>query len=331
MSHGFPMSWLRILAALGVLASAAAAPGSASAQDYPVRPVRLVVPQSPGGVTDVIARAVAQRLAETWGQPVVVENKPGANYQIGATSVAKAEPDGYTLLVMSEAFVINPLMSGKLPYDPAKDFAPITGLISINHALVVHPSLSANSVQDLIALAKTKPSEINYATYGLGSTGHLNMEMLQSAAAIRLFPIHYKGATPALTDVIAGHVPLMFISVASVLEPWRAGKLKLLAVGSPQRLRTLPEVPTLAESGLPNFRALTWFGLFTTGGTPPAVVARINGDVQRIVAEPSFHEKFLAPQLFDPMTSTSAQFADFLKAETQKWGKVIRDANIKVD
>jgi len=327
------MTWLRT-AAMIVWAGLAALPAAvapAGAQDYPSRPVRLVVPQSPGGVTDVIARAVAQRLTETWGQPVVVENKAGANYQIGATSVARAEPDGYTLLVMSEAFVISPLLSGKLPYDPAKDFAPITGLISINHALVAHPSLAANSVQELIALARAKPGEINYATYGLGSTGHLNMEMFQGTAGVKLFPVHYKGATPALTDVIAGHVPLMFISVGSVVEPWRSGKLRLLAVGSAQRLSALPEIPTLAESGLPGFRALTWFGLFTTGGTPREIVARINADVQRIVAEPAFREKFLAPQLFEPMTSAPEPFADFLKGETQKWGRVIRDANVRLE
>src|SRR5262245_59536518 len=167
--------WLRLMLALGLLGVSAA---TAAAQDFPTRQVRIVVPQSPGGVTDVIARAVAQRLSEMWGQPVVVENKPGANYQIGATFVAKAEPDGYTLLVMSEAFTINPLLNAKLSYDP-KDFAPITGLISINHAMTTHPSLPASSVAELIALARQKPGELNYGTYGPGSTGHLNMEMFQ--------------------------------------------------------------------------------------------------------------------------------------------------------
>jgi tripartite-type tricarboxylate transporter receptor subunit TctC len=323
-------AWLRILVALGLIGGPAAGWSAAAAQDFPVRQVRVVVPQSPGGVTDVIARAVAQRLAEAWGQTVVVENKAGANYQIGAAFVAKAEPDGYTLLVMSEAFAINPLLSSKLPFDSARDFAPITGLISINHALVAHPSLPVASVNELIALAKAKPGEINYASYGVGSTGHLNMEMFQGAAGVKLFPVHYKGAAPALTDVIAGHVPLMFISVSSVLEPWRAGRLKLLAVGSPRRLPQLPDVPIIAET-LPDFRALTWFGLFTTGGTPRSIVAKINGDVQRIVADPAFRERFLGPQMFDPIVSSPEQFAEFLKSETQKWGKVIRDANLKVE
>src|SRR5262249_34233988 len=225
------------------------------------------------------------------------------NYQIGATFVAKAEPDGHTLLVMSEAFVINPLLTAKLPYDPAKDFAPITGLISINHALVAHPSLPADGVKDLIALARSKPGGIDYGTYGVGSTGHLNMEMFQSMAGVKLSPVHYKGAAPALTDVMAGHIPLMFISVGSVGESWRAGKLKRLGLGRARRLPALPDVPTIAESGLPEFRALTWFGLFATGGTAPDIVARINRDVQAIVADPAFQERFLAPQLFEPLVS----------------------------
>jgi len=319
--------WRCLLLALGLLGASAAL---AAAQDFPVRQVRIVVPQSPGGVTDVIARALVQRLAEVWGQTVVVENKAGANYQIGAAAVAKAEPDGYTLLVMSEAFVITPLMSSKQSFDP-KDFVPITGLISINHALVANQSLPATNVQELIALARSKPGEINYATYGVGSTGHLNMEMFQGAAGVKLFAVHYKGATPALTDVIAGHVPMMFISVGSVVEPWRSHKVKLLAIGSPRRLTQLPEVPTIAESGLPEFRAITWFGLFTTGGTPREIVAKINGDVQRVVAEPAFRERFLAPQMFEPIVSPPEKFAEFLRAETQKWGKVIRDANLKAD
>jgi len=261
----------------------------------------------------------------------VVENKAGANYQIGAAAVAKAEPDGTTLLVMSEAFVISPLLTSKPPYDPAGDFAPITSLVSINQALAAHPSLPASSVGELIELARRRPGELDYGTYGVGSTGHLNMELFESAAGIRLTPVHYKGATPALTDVIAGHIPMMFISVASVVEPWKAGKIKLLGVGSPRRLPLLPDVPTIAESGLADFRALTWFGLFATGGTPAAVVDKINGDVRHILADPEFRERFLAPQMFEPFTNSPEQFGDFLSAETQKWGKVIHDANLKAD
>jgi tripartite-type tricarboxylate transporter receptor subunit TctC len=312
---------------IGVLASSPIV----NAQDYPARQVRIIVPQSPGGVTDVVARAVAQRLSELWGQPVVVENRAGANYQIGASAVARAEPDGYTLMVMSEGFSISPLLASKLPFDPVKDFAPVTGLISITHAVTAHPSLPANSVPELIELARKKPGDINYGTYGVGSTGHLNMEMFQGAAGVRFTPVHYKGATPALTDVIAGHIPLMFISVASVVGPQKAGQVKILAVGSTKRLAALPDVPTIAEGGLPDFRAVTWFGMFATGGTPREIVGKINVDVARIFADPAFQERFLAPQLFDSIVSSPGAFADFLKAETTKWGKVIRDANLKTD
>ncbi len=193
-------------AVLGASMLCLAAPRPVRAQlAWPSRPIRMIVPQSAGGVTDIVARAVAQRLSEAFGQQVVVENKPGANYQIGTAQVAKAEPDGHTLLVTSEAFTINPLISNTLPYDSAKDLAPITNLIIINHALITHPKLPANSVQDLIALAKRQPGELNYGTYGYASTGHLNMEMFQAAAGVKLTPVHYKGAAPALTDVLAGH------------------------------------------------------------------------------------------------------------------------------
>jgi tripartite-type tricarboxylate transporter receptor subunit TctC len=317
---------LCVLGTFGLLAGA-----SAQAQDYPTRQVRIIVPQSPGGVTDVVARAVAQRLAELWGQPVVVENRAGANYQIGATAVARAEPDGYTLMVMSEGFSISPLLTVKLPFDPVKDFAPITGLISLTHAVTAHPALPANSIPELIALARAKPGDINYGTYGVGSAGHLNMEMFQGAAGVRVTPVHYKGATPALTDVIAGHIPLMFISVASVVGPQKAGQVKILAVGSGKRLPALPDIPTIAEGGLPDFRAVTWFGMFATGGTPREIVAKINTDVHRVFADAAFQERFLKPQLFEPLLGSPQEFADFLKAETAKWGKVIRDAHLKAD
>jgi len=321
------MSWLRVIVALGLLGMSAAN----AADPYPSRMVRMVVPQSAGGVTDVIARAVAQRLAEVWNQQVIVENKPGANYQIGTAAVAKAEPDGYTLLVTSEAYTINPLLSANLSYDPVKDLAPITGLILINHALVAHPSLPASTLPELLALAKQKPGEINYGTYGPGSTGHLNMEMLQGATGAKFFAVHYKGAAPAFTDVLAGHIPLMFISVATPVEPWQAGKVRILAVGAEKRLARLPTVPTIAESDLPGFRAVTWFGLFATGGTPKEIIGKINADVQSIFADAAFGEKYLAPQMFEPMVSSPEQFAAFLAAESQKWGKVIRDAKLKIE
>src|SRR5262249_7718001 len=209
---------------LAVAALLFAATG-AGAQTYPSRPITVVVPASPGGVTDMLGRILAKRLTEKWGQPAIVENKPGANNQLAAEYVAKAAPDGYTLFVGPETtFVVNPSIYPKLNYDPVKDFTPITGLITINQALLVNPSLPVNSVKELIALAKAKPGELNYGTFGIGSSGHLNMALFESEAGIRLTPVHYKGATPALTDVMAGHIQLMFISVGSAVPQWKAGK-----------------------------------------------------------------------------------------------------------
>ena len=305
---------------------------SAHGESYPNKPVTLVVTAAPGGVTDILARALGQRLSKTWGQTVVVENKPGASNQIGAVFVANSAPDGYTMLVTAEAtFVINPWLYSKLPYDPVKDFMPITGLVSISQALITTPSLPVQNLKELIEFARKKPGELNYGTFGIGSTGHLNMEMLQIASGVKLVAVHYKGATPALTDVIAGHIQMMFISTSSAIEPWKAGKLKLLAVGSRQRLTRLPEIPTAAESGLAGFEAVSWFGLFAPGGTPRAVVELLNAEVRRVFQDPEFQEKVLAPNMFEPMVSSPEQFSSFIQSQAQRWGDVVRKAKVKID
>lgn len=304
----------------------------AHGETYPSKTITLVVTAAPGGVTDILARLLGQRLSKTWGQPVVVENRPGASNQIGAEYVAKSAPDGYTMLVTAEAtFVVNPWLYSKLSYDPVKDFTPIAGLVSISQSLVVNPSLPVENLQELIALAKRQPGELNYGTFGVGSTGHLNMEMLQHMAGVKLAAVHYKGATPALTDVIGGHIQMMFISTSSAIEPWKAGKLKLLAVGSNKRLARFPEVPTVAESGIPGFEAVSWFGLFAPGGTPPDVVERVNAEVQHMLDDDEVREKFLAPNIFEPMAGSPEQFSAFIKAEAKKWGQVVRDAKVKLD
>ena len=304
----------------------------ASAQTYPSRPITIVVPAAPGGVTDMLGRILARRISERWGQQGVVENKPGANNQIAAELVAKSAPDGYTLFVGPETtFVVNPSIYSKLLYDPVKDFTPITGLITINQALLVHPDLPVHSVKDLLELAKAKPGALNYGTFGIGSSGHLNMELFQSEANIRLTPVHYKGATPALTDVMAGHIQLMFISVGSALPQWKAGKVRMLAVGARKRLAALPDVPTVAEAGLPGFEAVSWFGLYGPAGMPADIVAKINAEVRSLFADPEVRKTFLAPQFFEPLVDTPAELAGFLDAEAKKWGKVIRDAKIKVE
>jgi tripartite-type tricarboxylate transporter receptor subunit TctC len=315
-----------------VVAALALAAMPARAEPYPSKTVTLVVTAAPGGVVDTIARALGQKLGEAWGQQVVVENKPGATNQIAAEYVARAAPDGATLLVSPEAtFVVNPVLFAKLPYDAAKSFVPVSGLISIQQALVANPSLPAASVAELIALAKARPGELNYGTYGVGSTGHLNMAMFETQAGVRFTAVHYKGATPALTDVIAGHIQMMFISLGSAVEPARAGNLKLLATGGSKRVPRLPDVPTVAESGLPGFEAASWFGLFAPAGTPEAIVNKLNAEVQRIFADASFRHLVLDPQFFEPMTGSPQDFAAFIKSDAEKWARVLQLTHIKLE
>jgi tripartite-type tricarboxylate transporter receptor subunit TctC len=320
-------TWQRLLAAFWLTL----APEIAHAGSFPAAPVTLVVTAAAGGVTDLVARALGQRLAKNWGQPVVVVNRPGASNQIGAEYVARSASDGHTLLVSAEAtFVINPWLYSRLSYR-LTDFAPITGLVSISQSLIASPSVPANGLDELLALARRRPGELNYGTFGIGSTGHLNMEMLENMAGVKLVAVHYKGAAPALADVMAGHIQLMFISTSSAVQPWKAGNLKLLAVGSGKRLSQFPEIPTVAESGLPGFEAVSWFGLFAPGGTPREIVGRINADVRRAFADVEFREKFLAPNMFEPMVDSPDEFAAFIASEVQKWGQVVRSAKVRLD
>jgi len=320
--------WTRSLALLAALFIVA----PAAAQTYPMRPITIVVPATPGGVTDVLGRMLARHLSEAWGQQVIVENKPGANNQLAAELTAKAAPDGYTLFIAPEVtFVVNPSIYPRLAYDPVKDFTPISGLVIINHALIVHPSVPATNVNELIALAKARPGELNYGTYGLGSTGHLNMAMLETLAGVKLVPVHYKGAGPALTDVVAGHIQMMFVSLGTAMGQWKDGKVRMLAIGAKKRLAALPEIPTINESGLPAYEAVSWFGLFGPAGMPADVVAKLNREVRRILADPEVNQTILAPQFFESIAGTPEQLADYLNSEGAKWSKVIRDAGIKVE
>jgi tripartite-type tricarboxylate transporter receptor subunit TctC len=321
------------LGALVLLAALAGAP-AAQAQSYPMRTITLTVTAAAGGVTDVVARALGQRLAQAWGQQVVIENKGGAAHVVGAQSVAKAAPDGYSLLVAEAGtFTINPTLygNGKLPYDEERDFIPITGIVRINQALLGHPSLRANDVRELIELARKTPGELTYGTAGIGSAPHMNMVLFESMAGVKLVPVHYRGAAPALTDVIAGHVNLMSVSVSLALPPFRTGQIKIFGIGSGKRLSLAPDVPTVAENGLPGYQATTWFGLFATAGTPQPIVTKINAEVAEILADPQFREKFLAPQMFEPMASSPEEFADYIKAQRRKWAKVIREQKLSVE
>jgi len=321
---------------LGALIALACLNGTGAAQTspYPDHPITLVITSVPGGVTDVTGRALAQELTKAWGQQVIVENKGGAAHIIGAEAVAKAAPDGYTLLVgESGTFTVNPtlLPKSKVPYDADKDFIPITGLVRIYQSLLAAKSLPVANAAELIALAKQKPGRLTYGTAGVGSALHMNMALFDSMAGVNLVPVHYRGATPALSDLIGGSINTMVVSVASGLPAFRAGQIKMLGVGSPKRMPLVPDVPTVSESGLPGYQATAWFGLFGPAGTPRDIVMKVDKEAIRIFRDPEFRARFLDPQMFESMAASPEEFAAYIKAERDKWAKVIHAANIKVE
>ena len=313
-----------LAAVLALTAGAAFAQASGS---YPTHPVTLVVPYPPGGSADVLARAVGQKLGERLGQPVVVENKAGAATAIGAKLVARAPADGYTLLmgtVSSQA--INPAMN-KVGYDPVADFVPVAPLASIPFVFVANPSVPVASVADVIALAKSKPGEIGYASAGPGTSNHLAGELFASEAKIKLLHVPYKGSAPALNDVLAGHVPLMFDLQATSMAHIQAGKLKPLAVTTRERSSLLPNVPTMAEAGVPGFEVSAWFGLFAPAGVPQPIVERLNADVNAILKSPEM-QKQLHDLGAEPELGSAAQYATFAKAEAAKWAQTVKGAGL---
>jgi tripartite-type tricarboxylate transporter receptor subunit TctC len=322
--------WLGAWLSLSCLLGAAAA----QAQSYPARTITIVVTAAAGGVSDVVARAIGQRLSEAWGQQVVIENRGGGAHIIGAQTVAKAAPDGHTLLVAEAGtFVLNPTLypKDKLAYDTEKDLAPITGLVRINQALIANNALQASNVRELIDLANKKPGQITYGTAGVGSAPHVNMIKFENMARVKLQAVHYRGAAPALNDVIAGHINLMSVSLSLVVQPFNERKLKVLAVGSPRPVPQLPDSPTVSESGLPGYEARTWFGLATTGGTPRQVIMKINAEVQKIMSDPAFRDRFMAPQMFESMASSPDEFSDYIKSQTRSWAQVIREQKFAIE
>jgi tripartite-type tricarboxylate transporter receptor subunit TctC len=307
----------------------AAMPASAQ-QPWPTRPVRVIVAFPAGGATDVITRAVSQRLSEMWGQPIVIENKGGAGTQIGTEFVSKAAPDGYTLLATSDAFAFNPSLYRKLSYDP-NDLVPISGLGIVNQVLVTSPTAPFKTVADLIAQAKANPLKINYGTMGVGTSGHINMTMFERMAGVELTPVHYRGGAPLVTDLLGGHVQTGFVSLTLVAPHVKAGRLRALGVGSATRSPQLSDVPSIAEAGLPGYDAVTWFGLFAPRGTPPEIIAKINADVQHVLADPAFQEKSLNPTFFEPIKGSAQEFGAFVAHETARWGPLIKDAKMTVE
>jgi tripartite-type tricarboxylate transporter receptor subunit TctC len=310
------------LAALAGLASAAAA------QTYPVKPVRLIVPFVAGGNTDIIARFVTAEMAKNLGQQIIVENRGGAGGMIGTEVAAKAPPDGYTLVLVSAAHVINPAIVKKLPYDSLKDFAPISIVADVPTALAIHPQLPVKNVKEFIALAKARPGQLNYATAGRGTVGHLSAELLSSMAKIKMVHVPYKGTGQSITDLIAGHVQLQFSSMPAVIQHARGGKLRLLAQTGAKRSGAAQDIPTMAESGLPDFVVSSGFGVLAPAGTPRPVIDRVHGALVKALAEPSVKNN-LSGQGADPVGNTPEEYEKFNRAEIEKWIKVARAAGIE--
>jgi tripartite-type tricarboxylate transporter receptor subunit TctC len=305
---------------------------AAGAQAWPTKPVRIVVAYPPGGGIDVLARQLQEKLTSLWGHPVLVENKPGANTIVAADAVAKSAADGHTILMTTDAtFSINPHLYAKLPYDAQRDFAPVTMLVLLQQLLVAHPALPANSLQELIALAKARPGAINYASYGSGSQPHLAGEMLKNKAGIDLVHVPYKGISLAVPAVMAGEVQLTFAGIATSMPQLKSGRIKALATGGAQRSPLLPQVPTFAELGYPEVETHAWFGLFVPAGSPGEAVARIHRDTRRILDEPDFRQKQLVEKGYEVIGSAPADFVIYLKRDSESRARAVRISGAKAD
>ena len=316
-------------AARALAALAAAACCGAHAQDaYPTRPVHIIVPSTPGGGTDSVARLLAQFLAKSLGQPFVVDNRAGAGNVIGVTAAAKSPPDGYTLLVAPSTIAANHVAKKELPYDTQRDFAPITQLVSLPNVLVVSESVPVRSLADFVALAKQARGELTFGSAGVGTAPHLAMELLMSETRIRLRHIPYKGVAPALTDIVAGRVSAMTVNSLSARPLVQAGKLRALAVTGAARARDFPDVPTVAEAGYPGAQSVQWFGLLAPAGTPAAIVDRLQVESARALETPEMHAR-LAAEGAEPVGSTPAEFGAMIRREMEKWSAVAREAGIK--
>src|SRR5438874_11026853 len=309
----------------------AASPVSAQVPDpYPSKPLRFILPFPPGGPTDILGRLIGERLASSLGQPVVVENRGGAGGNVGAEAAARSAPDGYTLVLVAPSLAISKSLYSKLNYDAVKDFAPVSLVATVPNVMVTHPSVPANTLAEFIRLAKTKPGEMNFGSGGSGTSNHLAGELFNIVAGVKLVHVPYKGVNLAMNDVLAGQIHLVVIGVPAAAPHIKAGKLKALALVAPQRAAALPEVPTVAEAGLPNFEVTTWYGILAPAGTPRTIVTRLNADLVKIMHSPDLKER-LAAMATDPATSTPEEFADYIKREIAKWGEVVCQAGLKAD
>ncbi|MFN9489250.1 MAG: tripartite tricarboxylate transporter substrate binding protein [Betaproteobacteria bacterium] len=304
-------------------------PGAAAAQTYPVKTVRMVVGFPPGGPTDMLARIVAQKLGESWGQQVIVDNRAGASGMIGAELVARAAPEGYTLLMVPVTFAVTPSLFSKMNYDSERDFAAVAQVAAAPFILVVHPTLPVKSVKELVALARARPGQLNYASASTGGMPHLAGELFNLMAGVKMVHVPYKGAAPATTDLLAGQVQLMVNHMLSAMPQVKAGRLRALAVTSTRRSNALPELPAIAET-LPGYEASGWYGLLAPAATPREAVARINSETSRIMKLPEVAQR-LAGDGVEAVGTTPGQFAAYLRAEIEKWGRIVKTAGIKAD
>ena len=325
----FPGASVAQAAAIALLALAHAGVAQCADSAYPAKPIRFIVGFTPGGTSDVVARLLSAKLAETWTQPLVVDNRPGAGGNLAVEIVARSAPDGYTLLCASSSFSIIPSLNRELSYNPLKDFAPVTLMTSAPYLLVLHPAVPAQSVKELIALAKAQPGKLNYASAGAGSTLHLAGELFKSLAGVDIVHVPYKGAT-GITDLIAGAVQLSFAGVPQTLPHVKAGRLKALAVTTARRATVVPDLPTIAEAGVPGYDVTVWTGVIAPLGVPQAIITKLNTEINRACTSPALLEKF-ATFGNTCLGSTPAQFADLIKKETVKWADVVKRSGAKVD
>jgi tripartite-type tricarboxylate transporter receptor subunit TctC len=331
-TEDFRVSGMSVRLLVFVAAALAAAPFLAPAQTFPSRPVKIVVPTSPGGATDAFSRALAPRFSEIWGQPVLVENRPGANQIVGAEYVSRSAPDGATLLVSdASSFVINPHLYKNLPYNGLKGFTPITVLVRFPWVIAVHASVPANTFQEFVALARAKPGSLSYGSFGLGSSAHISVDYLKNLLGIDIVHVPYKGAGPAVTDLLAGQIQMMMVTPLLVESHARAGRLKLLAAATARRIAALSYLPTVAESGVPGYEAGTWFALVGPAGLPRETVARIYDDTAKILLDRAFREQYVTKQWFEVVGNTPEEFAEYIKSEYARWDRLIKLSRVTVE
>jgi tripartite-type tricarboxylate transporter receptor subunit TctC len=325
------MTFMRIVLSSSMVAAALLCAANACAQAYPSKPIRMVITYTPGGNTDLVGRAVAQKLGDSLGQQVVVDNRGGGGGVLGTLITAQAAADGYTIMLGTSAgMVIHPLLSATLPYDAVRDFVPVSMVVIIPQLLVTNPQLPVKNVRELIALAKAKPGYLNAGSSGIGTPNHLGTELLKALAGVNIVHVPYKGGAPALTDLIGGQIHMAFSSVPAVLPHVKAGRLNALGVGSAKRSPALPNIPTIAEAGVPGYEYTTWYGIFAPARTPAPIVARLNKEIVKVLVLPELNERFVS-QGADPAPSTPGELSNYMAAESARWAKTIKAAGIRIE